>query len=167
MRLRVGFCPIAAILLGSFQVAASEGQWRLGAGAGVVVPPDLSLPLGPEAAAWLSFGLLESFDLTLHTSLTTYREDSARKTLLVAEPSVLYKLDILRWVPYVGVGAGWAQHWERGSSGAFVFDGIVGVDYLLSRRWSARSEYRASFIADAADVPLSHLLFGVGFHWGY
>ena len=63
----------------------------------------------------------------------------------------LYLIDVLRAVPFVGVGGSLMVAGTRGD-GARLHPGahlLIGIDYLLSRRWTLGLDVRTGFLADA------------------
>lgn len=137
--------------------SAFERQWHLGAGLGWVVPKD-AYTSGPAVALHLAYGISDMFDArvevrsSLHDLEAPASSASAeeralgggRNSFSQAMVGLAYKVDVIEWVPYLGVRAGYyrfgatpplakfpiGKEYARqgGSLGT-----MLGVDYAFSR----------------------------------
>src|SRR5215212_3019944 len=83
-----------------------EREWHLGAAAGVANGTQLSL--SPALGAYAAYGLSDVFDARVEVTARGYNLGSrANPNALSAMVGLAYKLDVLRWVPWAGVYAGY------------------------------------------------------------
>jgi hypothetical protein len=115
---------------------AFEEQWRFGGGAGVVVPGE-SYTLAPAVGAYGAYGVSDAFDVKLELSLARSTADPDVASFFYgAYGALAYKLDVIQWIPYLGVRGGVVgvsaavAPFEAFSPSA---GGIAGVDYAFSR----------------------------------
>lgn len=123
---------------------AFEREWHLGAGGGVVAPGS-AYDLGPALAVHGAYGLSDVFDARL--TLSGSRHTAARApttSLFTGTLGLAYKLDVIEWVPYVGVRAGYFSFsrsplapYERSGG---VLGAMAGVDYSFSRSFALGAE---------------------------
>jgi hypothetical protein len=160
---------VLGVVLSARRADAFEREWHLGAGLGAVLPKD-AYGAGGAVALHLAYGLSDMFDARLEarTSLHQLSEDNLRaqpeerrrdyvlseeriralteETLSFSQATVgvAYKLDIIEWVPYLGVRAGYYRFGTKPFEGAFapgeayeqsggVIGTMLGVDYAFSR----------------------------------
>src|SRR5687768_9873032 len=132
------FWLVLAALLGSSSPAlAFERQWHVGAGGGVVLPPG-EYSVGPALAA--------------HGA-----------SVLSGAAGIAYKLDIIEWVPYGGVLAGYT--WsdpdlpsELGPHRSPTLGFILGVDYGFSRNFGVGVAFREDFLLSGGGMQGAFLL---------
>ena len=85
---------------------AFEREWHLGAGAGV--SHGNALKVSPALAAYAAYGLSDVFDARLELTARGYHTgDNQNPNALSAMAGIAYKLDVLRWVPWAAVYAGY------------------------------------------------------------
>lgn len=129
----------AAALLVAAPAAASEGQWHVGGGLGTAAFA------GGGAARYAvdlhgAYELTDQFDLRLDLLSSRHLVDGA------ASLGLVYKLDVIEWVPYVGVGLGF--YWlgdERRADLAQRELGLsvpLGIDYAPSRSFAVGLQLR-------------------------
>jgi hypothetical protein len=134
---------LAAAWCGASRTAhAFEREWHLGAGAGVSGGHGLSL--APAVTAYAAYGLSDVFDARLELSGRGYHVGSEQDPNAVsAMAGLAYKLDVLRWVPWAGVYAGYLGFLDAPRPGLLFkrHDAAlglgVGLDYAFSRNWGA------------------------------
>lgn len=131
--------------------SAFERQWHLGAGIGFAAPTR-TYQTGGAVALHAAYGVSDMFDarIELRGSLHS-KEGHADNTLLQSALGVAYKLDIIEWVPYLGVRAGYYLFGEslpRELSGGETYSRsggmigtMLGVDYALSRSAAVGLEF--------------------------
>lgn len=121
---------------------AFEREWHLGAGAGVSRGTGLSL--SPAVSAYAAYGLSDVFDARLELTGRGYHVGSEQNpNAFSAMAGLAYKLDVLRWVPWAGVYAGYLGFLDappadlrfKRHDAALGFG--VGLDYAFSRNWGA------------------------------
>jgi hypothetical protein len=118
---------------------AFERQWHLGVGAGI--SDGSGLHASPAVAAYAAYGLSDVFDARVEVTGRGYQLGSDQTPHAVsAAAGLAYKLDVLRWVPWVGVYAGYVAYLEPPAPSApfrqhDVALGLgLGLDYALSRK---------------------------------
>lgn len=121
----------------------AERQWHLGAGAGIssASTPDSS---GAAIGLYAAYGISELFDARISWVGARHDHGSDRDTTLIRGTlGVVYKLDVIEWVPYLGVCAGYyglvgdsAAALENAPSlsrSGGLIGTLLGVDYAFSR----------------------------------
>lgn len=121
---------------------AFEREWHLGAGAGVSSGSGLSL--SPAVSAYAAYGLSDVFDARVELTARGYHLGSAQNpNALSAMAGLAYKLDVLRWVPWAAVYAGYQTFLEQPrpelsfARRDFALGLGLGLDYGFSRNWGA------------------------------
>lgn len=151
------------------EASAFERQWHLGAAASFVAP-NQSRANGYGAGLYASYGMSDVFDVRaeLRSSFHEKLGDRGAFSLHTGALGLCYKLDILEWIPYLGVRAGYFEQagglggWDR--RGGFV-GGFAGVDHAFSRSWAAGVEVATDQLL--AEGLLSAASFRVEYRWGY
>ncbi|MFZ5889959.1 MAG: hypothetical protein ACOY0T_02735 [Myxococcota bacterium] len=163
----MGCCLATLALLESRPAHAFEGLWHLGMGAGVSVPND---PYRAAAALSLhgAYGISDVFDvrLTATGSLLHLSPDGGRQnSLSLGTLGIAYKLDIIEWIPYCGVRAGFFVFGKAPEGGAArqggALGGMCGIDYAFSRSAALGVELSRDFL-----LPEGHV-FGALLHAEY
>ena len=141
-------CPIDAL--------AFEHQWHLGAGASAMSYANHSSYFVPALSLYGAYDVSDMFDarLEMGAGLPTASPKSGG-SLEYAEGVFAYKIDIIEWIPWVGLGAG-----VFGATGGFQGAGRnpvqpaaslwLGMDYAFSRQWGVGAAYALhSWVADS------------------
>jgi hypothetical protein len=150
---------------------AFEGQWHLGAGAGMMAFSGDSHYVMPELTLHGAYGISDTFDarLELGESIPLSSGSHAR-SLGYAEAALVYKLDVVEWIPWAGIGAG-----VFGATGGLQGAGRnpmqpaaslwLGLDYAFNREWGLGGAVSVhSFIADSARSSLRYAATSIGVH---
>ena len=169
---RLGAAMLACgVTLGAFPCVAhaEPGQWRTGAGLGAAWLDHAGV--GPALAVFLGLGLSSSVDVQLQSvaSLHPFQNESNPAWALGVGPALGYRWDVLRWVPYVRLGAAYYRYNDsEARGGAFGGPLALGVDYLISRALILNVQATAHvFIApDGPRLPWAQLSFGAAHGWG-
>lgn len=181
--------PSLALVLGLPRTAhAFENQWHLGAGLGVATLSGSEYRTGPAASLHGAYGLSDTFDLRLellasHHTLDLGDEARAAPSaeLLSAAAGIAYKLDVLEWIPYVGLLGGYAAFLgdtpsELGLSAPgdqeLIVSVVLGIDYALSRSFGLGAQLRyTGFLSDLpdslADAQYFALVLRAEYRWGW
>ena len=138
---------------------AFEKQWHLGGGLGGAVANGHSA--GPALSLYGAYGISDVFDVRLE-ALGSHHDALGDASLFYAGKLALaYKVDVIEWIPYAGVGAGFLGVTSPGASfRSFqpTVGGIAGLDYAVSREFGmglavladygfrARATYGALFL---------------------
>lgn len=131
-------------VLASRPAGAFERQWHLGGSLAGVSASD-SRPSGLGAGLHLAYGLSDVFDVRCELRSTFHAEAGSSPDfgLHLGALGLAYKLDVLEWIPYLGVRAGYyfvssePAPWARsgGALGAF-----AGIDHAFSRDFAGGLE---------------------------
>jgi len=162
----VGSAALLVTALSS-EALAFERQWHFGAGAGVALGVE-GLELGPALGAHAAYGLSDVFDFRLELSGSRH-EHTVTTNLTPPEPvysnvytgkiGIAYKLDVIQWIPYLGVTAG-----ALGATGPLpdyntvrVCLGLVGgLDYAITRNLGLGIAATADYVLTR---PTTHAVF--------
>jgi hypothetical protein len=126
-------------LLGAKTAAAYEEQWHVGGGIGAGKFIGSDIGTSPMLGAHVAYDVSDMFDLRLELGAAEHRVvESERTRHYSAAAGVVYKLDVLEWVPYVGIlgavhafsGGPWPSHLKQRELGLSL---PLGLDYTLSR----------------------------------
>jgi hypothetical protein len=143
----------AAIYLAPQQASAFEKQWHLGGGLGAARFTQPALSLGPALELGAAYGLTDMLDLKADLSLSQHTvglagqaEESAQ--FMLPRLSLAYKIDVLEWIPYVGVSVGYLVSLGSATLPDEVHNGLaiggdVGIDYAVSRSFGLGVQFRA------------------------
>ena len=137
--LAIGSC-IGACFVGS-PSQAFEGQWHLGAGLGAMDYRGDTNYLMPELTLHGAYGVSDTFDARMELGAALpVSSGSSGRSLEYAEGVFAYKLDVIEWIPWAGLGVG-AFAASGGLQGANR-DAVqpaaslwFGLDYAFSRQW--------------------------------
>ncbi len=143
-------------LVYSTPLLALEGEWTAGGLAGATA----STRLGPSPVLALraGYGLTSAWDVQLEAAGAWWRDDAQEPVVVQLVPSLVYKFDVLRWVPYLRAGAGGFMRFSDDTSLGAAVVGGVGVEYLLDRSFSLGTEYQAQWLVDEARAMPAHRL---------
>jgi hypothetical protein len=129
---------VLVALLVSERGHAFERQWHVGAGGGVASPGD-GYALGPALGLHAAYGLSDVFDARLELLLSRHRAATQAVPadhFYGGKLGVAYKLDVIQWIPYFGVSAGFlglveARDPYRGAQATLGL--MAGLDYAIAR----------------------------------
>jgi len=143
-----GSAALVATLLGSSPASAFERQWHLGGGLGVASFAGGEANIGPALGVHGAYGLSDMFDLRGELTGSTHTLDDGRRlNLYSASIGLAYKIDVLEWIPYVGLLVGSYIFSGDGKpanqSGGFIgVSTMLGIDYALSRSFGLGLQLR-------------------------
>jgi len=149
-----------------------EGQWHLGAGAAMMSFKGDSNYSMPALALHAAYGISDMFDARLELGEgIPLSSGSSNRSLGYAESIIAYKLDIIEWIPWAGVGLGgfFASGGLQGLGREPVQPAAslwLGLDYAYSRQWGVGAFVAMhSFVADSARSSLRYAAtnFGIRF----
>ncbi len=165
-------------LLSSLRAEAFERQWRVGAGVGLAGLTEFQGAFSsPAFGVHGAYGVSDMFDVMADVVASSHSLVERDRTLLTsASAGIAYKLDVVEWVPYFGVLAGYYRFSgprpvsSPHQAGAGL---VIGLDYALQRDFGVGAQLRYHGFMD--DLPGS--LFGGGpyfttllrgeYRWGY
>jgi hypothetical protein len=168
--LGVGVSLGPLVAAGSAQ--AFERQWHLGGGAGI--SSGSGLALSPAVAAYAAYGLSDVFDARVELTARGYHIGSKHNPhALSAMAGVAYKLDVLRWVPWAGVYAGYLGFLDDPRA-ALSFQrhdvalGLgLGLDYAFTRQLGAGVTLRYDDALGRANTSTFDALLRAEYRWGW
>jgi hypothetical protein len=161
-----------ALLGGPRAAHAFERQWHLGGGAGI--SNGKGLTMSPAVTAYAAYGLSDVFDARFEVTGRGYAlgDDENPHALSIAT-GLVYKLDVLRWVPWGGVYIGYVGYLEepRATLPVQRHDLAIGVglglDYAVSRDFGVGVTLRYD---DSLGTPAStnfDALLRAEYRWGW
>jgi hypothetical protein len=116
---------------------AFEREWHLGGGLGVSDGKGLSL--SPALGVYAAYGLSDAFDARLELTARGYHIGSAENpNAFSAMAGLTYKLDVLQWIPWGGVYAGYQTFLSAPRVGLPFSqrDMVLGLGFGLDYAWS-------------------------------
>jgi hypothetical protein len=135
---------------------AFENQWHLGAGLGALSFANTSRYLVPAVSLHGAYGLSDMFDVRLEMGAgVPTSSPKSGSSLEYAEGVLAYKIDIVEWIPWVGLGAGvfGATSGFQGVARNAVQPAAsfwLGLDYAFSRQWGVGGAFALhSWVADS------------------
>lgn len=153
---------------------AFEREWHLGVGGGVTNGKGLSM--SPALSAYAAYGLSDVFDARLEVTARGYHYHAGHEqnpNALSAMVGVAYKLDVLRWVPWAGVYAGYLGFLEVPRPGLTFkrHDAALGLglglDYGISRKLGVGVTLRFDDALGRSDATTFDALLRVEYRWGW
>lgn len=123
-------------------VGAVPGEVRVGLdiGGAVTSRSELSPSLGLRGA----YGLERNFELQLEATALWLQVDG-RPLVTQLVPALSYRIDVVRWVPFLRVGAGPLVEWGAEAKAGALASGAVGADYIWDRSLALSLTYQADF----------------------
>lgn len=175
--MRLVAATLGALLATALGAAAApaqafERQWHLGGAVGV--SNGNGLETSPAFGVYAAYGLSDVFDARLELTARGYglanEQDPHQLSAMVG---LVYKLDVLRWVPWGGVYAGY-QGFEAAPREGSVFKqhdaalGLgVGLDYAFSRSFGAGVSLRFDDALSNGDAATFDALLRAEYRWGW
>jgi hypothetical protein len=151
---------------------AFEREWHVGAGAGVTNGSGLSL--SPAVTAYVAYGLSDVFDARVEVTGRGYEIGSDRDPHSIsAAGGLVYKLDVLRWVPWAGVYLGYVGFLTepRAELPFARHDAAIGLglglDYAFSRKLGLGVTLRYDDALTHADSSNFDALLRAEYRWGW
>jgi hypothetical protein len=146
----------AAFALGTAErpAAAFERQWHLGGGIGAASYSGTEGGIAPALGVHAAYGLSDMFDARVEL-LGSHHSTVSDQSLDVfsASAGVVYKLDVIEWIPYAGILAGY--YYFSGEpvpefQHDFALSALLGIDYAWSRSFGVGVALRYhGFMLDA------------------
>jgi hypothetical protein len=144
VRFAVVLAGVLGALLVTGRAGAFERQWHFGAGGGFATPGG-GYKLGPAVGLHAAYGLSDVFDARLEVLLSRHRPVAPKDPAAPRAPlgqfygaklGIAYKLDVIQWIPYFGVSAGFlgmVDEWEPYRGAQATLGLMAGLDYALTR----------------------------------
>ena len=146
--------PILALACVSVapEASAFERQWHLGGGLGAAAFVGSDEPIAPAASLYAAYGLSDMFDARLEFTGSRHPlDDGSHAVLYSGAAGLAYKIDVIEWIPYVGLLAGYYSYDFR--QGGIGFSTALGLDYAVSRNLGLGVQLRYHWTG--SDVPHS------------
>lgn len=167
-RSRISGAAFFAVLVAApGRAHAFEDEWHAGLRAGAASLAHRGW--GPAVGLHGAYGISDMFDVSLE-GLASWHGDT---DVYSGSVGLVYKIDVLEWIPYVGISAGYYDYARRpgpnGESGSEIGASVqLGLDYLFTRNWAAIADVRwhASF-HDGVNFPLFSATLGAEYRWGF
>jgi hypothetical protein len=174
---RVIVGAVAASLAISGQARAVERESQIGVDLGVpmlIVQGASSATLtGASFGLHYTYGLTDAFNLLADgTSSVMPFGGSGLATVSNVEVGAAYVLDVLQWVPWVGLEAGGYALTGSSVGGTQILPGAalsLGLDYRFNRSWAAGVVLRQHLLfTDSSTLPsYTQALLRVEYVWGW
>lgn len=158
------------VAFGEGRASAFEQQWHLGIGGGVTVPSE-EYRAGAAVSLYGAYGISDVFDVRLSATgalLHLSPDGGGRTSLSLGTLGLAYKLDVIEWVPYFGVRAGYyefgsavGEYSKRGAA----LGGMCGLDYSFSRSAAIGVEVSDDFLLPHGEV--FGALLHAEYRWGF
>jgi hypothetical protein len=158
------------------RAAAFERQWHAGVDLGYAVLIGQRVNHGLGGGIHLTYGLTDTFNLLGELNVSVH--PSGRALLTGGGVGVGYVIDVLQWVPYVGVMAGFYDLASfAGScgtedavpchSGRLNLEVPFGLDYTVSRSFAVGVAGRYQLLLATSPVHAIGAFARVEYIWGY
>lgn len=127
--------------------------------------------VSPTFGARFGYGLADNLEFQLEaTGAWLQAEQRAISTQLL--PALAYRFDVVRWVPFVRVGAGPLVTWHKDLEVGGLASGGLGIEYLWDRSLAVNLAYQADFLVLKREealpwVPHHRLMLGVMWSSGW
>lgn len=165
-------------LLFAARVEAFERQWRLGAGVGLAgLTEHEGAFSSPAFGLHGAYGVSDLFDVLGEVVVSSHSLVERDRTWVSSMSAGLaYKLDVVEWVPYFGVLAGYYRFTgprpvaSPDQAGAGL---VLGLDYALQRDLGLGAQLRYHGFMDdlpgsvLGDGPYFTTLLRAEYRWGY
>jgi hypothetical protein len=138
-------------LLVTARAGAFERQWHFGAGGGIATPGD-GYTLGPAIGVHAAYGLSDVFDARLELMASRHAATTAivpADQFYGGKLAIAYKLDVIQWIPYFGVSAGFLGMVEPRApyrSAQATIGLLGGLDYALTRSLGIGAVVSADYV---------------------
>jgi len=156
------------VVLFSVDAPAVPGEARAGFELGGAVS-SRALP-SPSLGVRGAYGLESNLELQLEAS-GVWLQHAAKPLITQLVPTLAYRFDVVRWVPFARVGAGALVDWHQPAI-VGVASGALGMEYLWDRALAFNLAYQADFWVLRApnvtpSVPLHRVMLGVTWSSGW
>ncbi|MCA9628938.1 MAG: outer membrane beta-barrel protein [Myxococcales bacterium] len=172
---------------------AFERQWHLGAGVGVAGFPSIEnsyVPLNgeslrpPAVGVYTAYGISDYFDWRLELTWGLHSLDGAPEQpiadfetthVVSASSGLSYKLDVIDWIPYLGVMLGYYGYFggphltsdglAEGAGSDLGASLVLGLDHALNRDFAVGVQLRYDRLLSGEDYFIGQLRFE--HTWGF
>jgi hypothetical protein len=151
------------------EARAYEDQATVGVAVGYAgLPQQTELPSnGINVALSAGGGFGDAWSIQGLLSYSAY-PDAAPLHMGMAGLETVYALDIVRFVPLIGFGLdGVLSVRDRNTRGDFALHVLLGVDFLVNRRWIVGADARGFWVATNAKSPLGPFIVTAALRLGF
>jgi hypothetical protein len=181
-RVPVSLTTLAAVLSLTSAAQAFERQWHVGGGVGLAIVPGSDYPAGPLLGVHAAYGLSDMFDVRLELAMSRHVlavVPEEEQWLYGADAAIAYKVDIIEWVPYFGLLAGYhgatkpPRAQASDESATFEqhevdFGSLMGVDYSFSRSFALGAQIRYhAFLSNLTGGGYTVAALHAEYRWGW
>jgi hypothetical protein len=153
----VGFLGCVTLLAGvpsSARAYEDEATLGLAVGYAGLLEQDELPSNGVHVALSSGGGLGDAWSIQGLLSYSAY-PDARPLHMGMAGLETVYALDIVRFVPLIGAGLdGILSVRDRETRGDFALHVLLGIDFLVNRRWIVGGDFRGFWVATNAKSPL-------------
>jgi hypothetical protein len=151
------------------EARAYEDQATVGLAVGYAgLPQQNELPNdGVNVALSAGGGIGDAWSIQGLVSYSAY-PDAIPLHMGMAGLETVYALDIVRFVPLIGAGLdGVLSVRERNTRGDFALHVLLGIDFLVNRRWIVGADARGFWVATNAKSPLGPFIVTAALRLGF
>ena len=145
---------LSTLVLFPGRAQAFEREWHLGGGVGAAIPSG-DYDLGPALELYAAYGVSDVFDLRLELAGSRHGiEQGDSVQLFSGVLGLVYKIDIIQWVPWAGVTGGYYLVTPTPlplaglPESSFCRGVTAGIDYALTRSVGLGASFREDFLLD-------------------
>jgi hypothetical protein len=178
--------PFVLVAAWSSEASAYERQWQAGLGVGyALLMNGGSIPVKPTSlhgfgsSLSITYGLTDAINIIGHADFSAHPGD-APVVIGGGSAGIAYVLDVLRWVPWVGLTVGGyavsarepcvATNDVSCTAGRFGLSVPFGLDYQLSRSFSIGANGRYGLLLAGNQIGVDQTIAGfirAQYIWGY
>jgi hypothetical protein len=154
------------------EARAFEREWHLGGGVGAASPSG-DYDLGPAITLYGAYGISDVFDVRLELAGSRHGiEQGDDVTLVSGALGLVYKIDIIQWVPWIGATGGYYLATPKplelaGLPESSLAGGLTaGLDYALTRSVGLGASFREDFLLDEG-TNVTLLFFRAEYRFGW
>lgn len=159
----------AVLVLLPQRAHAFENEWHAGLRGGFASLKGRGS--GPAAGIHGAYGVSDMFDVTFE-GFGSCHGGCSDPGVVSGSAGLLYKVDVLEWIPYVGLLGGYYHFFgtgRNGESGSEIGGSVqLGLDYLLTRNLGLAAEIRwHGIVHDGLHPDLFSATLGAEYRWGF
>jgi len=166
-----------AALLAAPEADAFERQWHAGASFGYALLTDPGTYPGFGGRLHAAYGVTDAFNALVEVDMATH--PGGKYFVLGASAGATYVVDILEWVPYVGLTVGGYDLLIAAAcngagepschTGRFALGVPFGIDYTVTRSFAVGFAGKYALLVPAIEFPGSYFTAyaRAEFIWGY
>jgi hypothetical protein len=159
---------VLAVAMFAGNVYAVPGELRAGVELGAAASSRATV--SPSLGLRGTYGLESNWELQLEASGVWLQRD-VKPLVTQVVPAFAYRFDVVRWVPFVRLGAGALVDWQAPAL-VGVASGAAGMEYLWDRSLAFSLSYQADFWVLRPErwapmLPLHRAMLGITWSSGW